>query len=49
MGFVHERQWAQDHDPKSLLLAMMGELGEVAEILHDKRPGASPKSGGEGR
>lgn len=36
MTFVEERDWAKDHDPKSLLLALMGEVGEVAEILQWK-------------
>ena len=32
-GFAHERDWEQFHDPKSLILAMTGELGELAELF----------------
>jgi NTP pyrophosphatase (non-canonical NTP hydrolase) len=31
--FTNERDWAQFHDPKSLVLALMGEVGEVAELF----------------
>lgn len=31
--FTHEREWEQFHDPKSLVLALMGEVGEVAELF----------------
>ena len=31
--FVAERDWGRFHDPKSLLLALMGEVGEVSELL----------------
>ena len=31
--FVAERDWGQFHDPKSLLLALMGELGELSELF----------------
>ncbi len=30
--FIDERDWAQFHDPKSLLLALVGEVGELAEL-----------------
>lgn len=30
--FTAERDWAQFHDPKSLLLALVGEVGELAEL-----------------
>ena len=30
--FTEERDWAQFHDPKSLLLALVGEVGELAEL-----------------
>jgi NTP pyrophosphatase (non-canonical NTP hydrolase) len=30
--FTHERGWSQFHDPKSLLLALVGEVGELAEL-----------------
>lgn len=31
--FVDERDWRQFHDPKSLFIALAGEVGEVAELL----------------
>jgi NTP pyrophosphatase (non-canonical NTP hydrolase) len=31
--FTQERDWARFHDPKSLALALVGEVGEVAELL----------------
>jgi dCTP diphosphatase len=31
--FTDDRGWARFHDPKSLLIAMVGEVGEVAELL----------------
>jgi dCTP diphosphatase len=31
--FVAERDWASFHDPKSVLLALVGEVGELAELL----------------
>ena len=30
--FNEDRDWAQFHDPKSLLLALVGEVGELAEL-----------------
>jgi NTP pyrophosphatase (non-canonical NTP hydrolase) len=32
-GFVDERDWARFRDPKSVLLALVGEVGELAELL----------------
>jgi dCTP diphosphatase len=32
-GFVAERGWGSFHDPKSVLLALVGEVGELAELL----------------
>lgn len=32
-AFSTERDWGQFQDPKSLVLALMGEVGEVAELL----------------
>ncbi|MGA8047478.1 MAG: nucleotide pyrophosphohydrolase [Dermatophilaceae bacterium] len=32
-AFRDERDWAQFHDPKSLILAMVGEVGELAELF----------------
>jgi len=31
--FSRERDWEQFHDPKSLALALVGEVGELAELL----------------
>ena len=31
--FTSERDWEQFHDPKSLVLALVGEVGELAELL----------------
>lgn len=32
-AFIAEREWQQFQDPKSILLALMGEVGELAELL----------------
>jgi dCTP diphosphatase len=31
--FTQDRDWEQFHDPKSLALALVGEVGELAELL----------------
>ena len=31
--FSRDRDWEQFHDPKSLLLALVGEVGELAELF----------------
>ena len=31
--FTDDRDWSQFHDPKSLVLALVGEVGEVAELV----------------
>ena len=31
--FSQERDWEQFHDPKSLVLALVGEVGELAELF----------------
>ena len=31
--FRQEREWSQFHTPRNIVLAMMGELGELAEVL----------------
>jgi dCTP diphosphatase len=31
--FVDERDWGRFHDPKSVLLALVGEVGELAELF----------------
>lgn len=32
-AFVDERDWDRFHDPKSVALALVGEVGELAEVL----------------
>ncbi len=32
-AFTERRDWGQFHDPKSLILALTGELGELAELF----------------
>jgi dCTP diphosphatase len=31
--FTQERDWGRFHDPKSVLLALVGEVGELAELF----------------
>lgn len=31
--FTIERDWEQFHDPKSLILALVGEVGELSELF----------------
>jgi dCTP diphosphatase len=31
--FVHERDWEQFHTPRNLVLALVGEIGELAELF----------------
>jgi dCTP diphosphatase len=31
--FTAQRDWSSFHDPKSVLLALVGEVGELAELL----------------
>lgn len=31
--FSEQRDWLQFHDPKSLILALVGEVGELAELF----------------
>lgn len=31
--FTRQRDWERFHDPKSLVLALVGEVGELAELL----------------
>lgn len=31
--FTDERDWARFHDPKSLILALVGEVGELSELF----------------
>jgi dCTP diphosphatase len=32
-SFATQRQWSGYHDPKSVLLALVGEVGELAELF----------------
>lgn len=32
-SFTEERDWAQFHSPRNLTLALVGEVGELAELL----------------
>ncbi|MBA3939355.1 MAG: nucleotide pyrophosphohydrolase [Planctomycetes bacterium] len=44
-AFADERDWAQFHSPRNLLLALMGEVGEAAEIVRwqgDAQPPVPP-------
>ena len=34
--FVKEREWEQFHTPRNLLLALVGEVGELSEIFQWK-------------
>ena len=36
-AFSDERDWAQFHSPRSLALALVGEVGEVCELLQWRR------------
>ena len=35
-NFVREREWEKYHTPRNLVMAMMGEVGEIAEIFQWK-------------
>jgi len=41
--FTHEREWEKYHDPRSLILALMGELGELAELFQWRTDGEAAK------
>jgi dCTP diphosphatase len=32
-GFIAEREWERFQDPKSVMLALVGEVGELAELF----------------
>jgi dCTP diphosphatase len=32
-SFTEDRDWDQFHDPKSLILALVGEVGELSELF----------------
>lgn len=33
VDFIDKRNWDQFHSPRNVLLALVGEIGELAEIL----------------
>lgn len=37
-GFVDARDWRRFHNPKNLVLALVGEVGEVAELVQWHTP-----------
>lgn len=44
-GFAAERDWEQFHSPRNLLLAVVSEIGEVAELVRwvgDAEPAVPP-------
>ena len=47
--FSRERDWEQFHDPKSLLLALVGEVGELAELLQWVPAADADRLGREGK
>jgi len=51
-GFAQERDWDQFHSIRNLILAMVGEVGELAEIVQwvsDEKIDELLKSGGQER
>jgi NTP pyrophosphatase (non-canonical NTP hydrolase) len=41
--FIAERDWSRFHDPKSVLLALVGEVGELAELFQWLPAGSAAK------
>jgi NTP pyrophosphatase (non-canonical NTP hydrolase) len=41
--FSAEREWGRFHDPKSVLLALVGEVGELAELFQWLPAGTAAK------
>jgi NTP pyrophosphatase (non-canonical NTP hydrolase) len=41
--FAADRDWSRYHDPKSVLLALVGEVGELAELFQWLPAGAAAK------
>jgi dCTP diphosphatase len=41
--FAAERDWSRFHDPKSVLLALVGEVGELAELFQWLPAGTAAK------
>lgn len=46
--FTAERDWSGFHDPKSVLLALVGEVGELAELFQWLPAGDAAKLGRSG-
>jgi len=44
--FTAERDWGRFHDPKSVLLALVGEVGELAELFQWLPAGTAAKLAG---
>jgi dCTP diphosphatase len=42
-SFTHEREWEKYHNPRSLILALIGELGELAELFQWSTDGEAAK------
>lgn len=45
--FATARSWAQFHTPRNLVLALMGEVGELAELLQWKADDHKNDNGGD--
>ncbi|QMW68437.1 nucleotide pyrophosphohydrolase [Mumia sp. ZJ1417] len=45
--FTAERDWERFHDPKSLLLALVGEVGELSELFQWLPAAAATEIAGE--
>lgn len=46
-AFADERDWQQFHSPRNLLLAVVSEVGELAEVVRwagDREPAIPPES-----
>ena len=41
--FAEDRDWTQFHTPRNLVLALTGEVGELAELFQWDPPEISPK------
>lgn len=47
-AFTDERDWAKFHDPKSLILALVGEVGELAKLFQWLPADGARKAASEG-
>merc|ERR1712154_130335 len=41
-AFARERDWDQHHSPRNLILALVGEVGELAEIFQWRKDSGAP-------